>query len=157
MSYQFAFKGLGMLSCAAILLMVPSCSKEKEAAVTPPSDAAPAMSMKEPSEVAAPAKSGGATVRARFDGYAARVSKGLWQPVPLATDVANFGLITPVEAIPAGSGLQVEGGPEGLAVGTPAGTLQTAEGQPLVAGQEYVFAFSKGEGDIWSVSVTAVP
>jgi len=53
--------------------------------------------------------------------------------------------------------LVVEGGPEGLGVGTPAGTLQTADGRPLVAGREYAFAFSKGAGEVWAVEITPVP
>lgn len=113
--------------------------------------------MKEPNEGAVPAATGAVKVRARFDGYAARVAKGLWQPVKVAEEVANFGLITPLEAIPVGSGLVIDGGPDGLAVGTPAGTLQTVEGRPLLAGREYSFAFSKGSGDVWAVEITAVP
>jgi hypothetical protein len=115
--------------------------------------------MKEPDSapVQAPSNNGSVTVRARFDGYAARVAKGLWQPVPLTAEVANFGLITPLESISAESGLVVEGGPEGLAVGTSAGTLQTTDGRPLLAGREYSFSFSKGADAIWSVEIKPAP
>ena len=160
MSRKFAKKTVAFLVCGVVLLNVPSCSKEKgEAVVVSAPESAPAVSMKEPGEVAVPvpAATGAVTVRARFDGYAARVAKGLWQPVPLTAEVANFGLITPLEPISAGSGLVVEGGPEGLAVGTPAGTLQTTDGRPLLAGREYSFVFSKGAGAVWAVEITAAP
>ena len=153
---------MALLGCGMVFLGVSGCSKEKEgasAAAVPAMEGAPAVSMKEPGEVVAPlaTTTGVVKVRARFDGYAARVSKGLWQPGRLAPEVANFGLITPMVAVSASSGLVLEGGPEGLAVGTPAGTLQTVDGRPLLAGQEYAFAFSKGAGEIWSVEITEKP
>lgn len=159
---------MALLVWGIVLLVVPSCSKKKEeAAKVSVPESAPAVTMKEPvasevpvpaaTEVPVPAATGVVTVRARFDGYAARVAKGLWQPVRLTTAVANFGLITPLETVPAGSGLIVDGGPAGLAVGTPTGTLQTTDGRPLVTGREYAFAFSKAAGEIWAVAITAVP
>ena len=160
MSLKFAMKAVPFLACGLLLGVAPSCSKEKqEAAAAPTPATAPVVTMKEPGDEAVPAPSstGTVTVRARFDGYAARVAKGLWQPVPLTAEVANFGLITPLESISAGSGLVVEGGPEGLAVGTPAGTLQTTDGRPLLAGREYSFSFSKGADAIWSVEIKPAP
>lgn len=173
MSQKILRDGVALLGCGVMFLSVSSCSKDKEGAVAvvpagdmaapisgaPATEGAPAVGMKEPGEVLAPlaTATGVVKVRARFDGYAARVSKGLWQPVRLAPEVANFGLITPMEAVSASSGLVVEGGPEGLAVGTPAGTLQTVDGRPLLAGREYAFAFSKGAGEIWSVEITVMP
>ena len=112
MSLNFAMKAVPFLACGLLLGFAPSCSKEKqEAAAAPTPATAPVVTMKEPGDeaVPAPTSTGTVTVRARFDGYAARVAKGLWQPVPLTAEVANFGLITPLEPISAGSGLVVEG------------------------------------------------
>jgi hypothetical protein len=177
MNKTFAKWNAALFAVGLALLMVSGCSKEKkedDAVVAPPAtpaveqtpapvpEATPAM--KEPVEVAPkgptvpatkPAAVGGAaTVRARFDGYAARVSKNLWQPVLLAAEVANYALISPLESVSAGSGLVVEGGPENLALGTVSGMLKTAEGRPLLAGQEYTFTFRKDTGDLWSVDIT---
>jgi len=160
MSLKFAMKAVPFLACGLLLGVAPSCSKEKQEAASVPTPAtSPVVTMKEPGEEAVPTPSstGTVTVRARFDGYAARVAKGLWQPVPLTAEVANFGLITPLESISAGSGLVVEGGPEGLAVGTPGGTLQTTDGRPLLAGREYSFSFTKGAKPIWSVEIKPAP
>lgn len=173
MSNKFMNGGSAVIA-AGLLLWVSGCSKEKEESAAPSAPAAepvPAVTMKEPEPVAAPAApaepaakpapapaaSGDAVVvRARFDGYAARVSKNLWQPVPLTAQVANFALLVPQETLPAGSGLMEEGGPESLAVGTASGMIKTTEGRPLVAGQSYRFAFRKS-GDVWSVEVTPAP
>lgn len=160
MSQKLTRQTVPFLACGLVLWLSPSCSKEKqEAATTSAPASAPVVAMKEPvaEESASASSTAAVTVRARFDGYAARVAKGLWQPVPLATEIANFGLITPLEAISAGTGLVVEGGPEGLAVGTPAGTLQTTDGFPLLAGKEYSFSFSKGADAIWSVEIKPAP
>jgi|688.fasta_scaffold136904_3 hypothetical protein len=160
MSQKFAMKAVPFLAFGLLLGVLPSCSKEKQESATGSAPAtAPVVTMKEPDSapVQAPSNNGSVTVRARFDGYAARVAKGLWQPVPLTAEVANFGLITPLESISAESGLVVEGGPEGLAVGTSAGTLQTTDGRPLLAGREYSFSFSKGADAIWSVEIKPAP
>jgi len=174
MSQKFMNGGSAVIA-AGLLLWVSGCSKEKEESAAPSAPATepvPAVTMKEPEPAAAtpaapaepaaktapaPAASGDAVVvRARFDGYAARVSKNLWQPVPLTAQVANFALLVPQEALPAGSGLVEEGGPESLAVGTVSGMIKTTEGRPLVAGQSYRFSFRKS-GDLWSVEVTHAP
>ncbi len=158
-----------------LLLMVASCSKEKEATpapAAPSAESSPAVTMKEPEAATAPAAptapatsaaepapiapSGDAVaVRARFDGYSARVSANLWQPIPLTKDVANFALLIPQETLSTSSGLVVEGGPGSLAVGTVSGMLKTSEGRPLIPGQEYTFSFRKADA-IWSVEITAV-
>ena len=166
------------LMVAGLLLWVSSCSKEKEETPapaapppTPTAEASPAATMKEPAPAAAvaaapstpapatqpapAAPSGDAvSVRARFDGYAARVSANLWQPIPLTTDVANFALLIPQETLSTSSGLVVEGGPGSLAVGTVSGMLKTTDGRPLIPGQEYTFSFRKADA-IWSVEITA--
>jgi hypothetical protein len=163
------------LMVAGLLLWVSSCSKENEATpapAAPTAESSPAVTMKEPEAATAPASpkapatsaaepapvasSGDAiAVRARFDGYSARVSANLWQPIPLTKDVANFALLIPQETLAANSGLVVEGGPGSLAVGTVSGMLKTTDGRPLIPGQEYTFSFRKADA-IWSVEITAV-
>lgn len=151
-----------------LLLMVASCSKEKEATpapAAPSAESSPAVTMKEPEAATAPATSAAepaptapsgdaVAVRARFDGYSARVSANLWQPIPLTKDVANFALLIPQETLSTSSGLVVEGGPGSLAVGTVSGMLKTTDGRPLIPGQEYTFSFRKADA-IWSVEITA--
>ena len=175
MREKFVNRKIAVLAAGWMLLFVSACSKEKEEAAkpaatpAPAAEQAPAPAEKEPAaatpaapaEASAkpapqPAAAGAATsVRARFDGYANRVSKSLWQAVPLAEKPANFALIAPLESVAPASGLVVEGGPENLALGTASGMLKTADGRPLVAGQEYSFAFRKAEGDVWAVEITA--
>ena len=174
MSQKF-MKWKSPLLAAGLLVMVASCSKEKEAApapAAPSAESSPAVTMKEPEAATAPAAptapatsaakpapvapSGDVVaVRARFDGYSARVSANLWQPIPLTKEVANFALLIPQETLSTSSGLVVEGGPGSLAVGTVSGMLKTTDGRPLIPGQEYTFAFRKADA-IWSVEITAV-
>lgn len=168
-------KASRVLAGVAWVGMLSSCGEKGEkASPAPAPDAAPAaagaaakpaasVAMKEPeaavekpvASASASASAGAVVVKARFDGYQAQVARGLWQPVMLGETAVQYALVSPLEAVPAGSGLVEEGGAENLALGLESGALRAADGKPLVAGGVYEFRFSKAAGAAgWSLEVT---
>ena len=174
--FSKAGRVLGGVVLVAGAGMLSSCGEKKEEtavapaaaeAAKPAASVPPVTAMKEPEApvekpAASPAASstasaGAVVVKARFDGYQAQVARSLWQPVMLGEAAVQFALVSPLEAVPAGSGLVQEGGAENLALGLESGALRAVDGKPLVAGEVYEFRFSKGAGAaVWSVEVSAV-